>query len=252
MIGNRPPLKKVQNNCCVVACACYNSSYMKETVQNLNDQTGSAAEGPKPVAAGGLEPTSMARRKNETPVKATRFKGIGADAQALGVSRAHLWRVLAGRFVSYSLSQRYAVLKVRKSMRDENQPSGPPDQNVGIDPADVNLNWSWIGEVLAKLGISVLIVASKRNAQKAEWPHVGNLVGRVLESRQLGRWDSGKLGDSTCWYFYVSSNRLAEALPLVKGELEARRLLAEVTIAVADHEAKTFRIFWPELEKAGT
>lgn len=40
-----------------------------------------------------------------------RFAGIGEAAQALGVDRTHLWRVLTGRRQSRSLSARYAAWK---------------------------------------------------------------------------------------------------------------------------------------------
>ena len=39
-----------------------------------------------------------------------RFAGIGEAAQALGVDRTHLWRVLTGRRKSASLHARYEAL----------------------------------------------------------------------------------------------------------------------------------------------
>jgi|GEM_PF-3846276 hypothetical protein len=41
----------------------------------------------------------------------TRFRGICADAEALGVTREHLWLVLTGHRVSRPLSCRYRDLK---------------------------------------------------------------------------------------------------------------------------------------------
>ena len=40
-----------------------------------------------------------------------KFRGIGADAIALGVHRIHLYAVLDGRRESRSLTARYAALK---------------------------------------------------------------------------------------------------------------------------------------------
>jgi hypothetical protein len=52
----------------------------------------------------------VTKGKSETK-KRSRFTGICADAQALGVSREHLFRVLTGERQSRSLMRRYLELK---------------------------------------------------------------------------------------------------------------------------------------------
>lgn len=49
------------------------------------------------------------KNKNKSPRRArrVRFAGIGEAAQALGVDRTHLWRVLTGQRQSRSLLRRY-------------------------------------------------------------------------------------------------------------------------------------------------
>jgi hypothetical protein len=51
-----------------------------------------------------------ATSQNSTKKK-VRFRGIVADANALGVRRETLWRVLTGEWKSKSLLQRYKALK---------------------------------------------------------------------------------------------------------------------------------------------
>lgn len=48
------------------------------------------------------------------PGQRVRFKGIGRDANQLGVTREHLWRVLTARRESKSLLARYKVLANKK------------------------------------------------------------------------------------------------------------------------------------------
>lgn len=49
------------------------------------------------------------RPKRQSPL--TRFPGLIADADALGVHRTHLYLVLSGQRTSASLLQRYRALK---------------------------------------------------------------------------------------------------------------------------------------------
>jgi hypothetical protein len=47
----------------------------------------------------------------------TRFKGIVADAKALGVSTEHLWRVLSGERQSNRTTAAYAALKASQNQK---------------------------------------------------------------------------------------------------------------------------------------
>jgi len=57
----------------------------------------------------------MESRSNRNPKRAPRIPGICADAEALGVTRIHLWCVLKGRRESASLKRRYAALKTKQA-----------------------------------------------------------------------------------------------------------------------------------------
>lgn len=46
--------------------------------------------------------------------RAPKIRGMVADAEALGVCRTHLWRVLTGQRESRSLMRRYQELQERK------------------------------------------------------------------------------------------------------------------------------------------
>jgi hypothetical protein len=47
----------------------------------------------------------------QKPIRGKRIKGICADAEALGVTRMHLWAVLHGHRESKPLLSRYQALK---------------------------------------------------------------------------------------------------------------------------------------------
>lgn len=53
-----------------------------------------------------------------------RFRGIVADARALGVSRDHLWRVLVGDRQSLSLLKRYNALQTKKRKQHHRRQEG--------------------------------------------------------------------------------------------------------------------------------
>jgi hypothetical protein len=58
----------------------------------------------------------VTKGKSETK-RRSRFTGICADAEALGVSREHLFRVLTGERQSRSLMRRYLELKQPETVR---------------------------------------------------------------------------------------------------------------------------------------
>lgn len=120
--------------------------------------------------------------------------------------------------------------------------SNAPDK---ADPAAANECWEFVRDVLAKLGLAVLVVESAVNPQKAGWPHVGALIGYELEATKLGLYDSGKLGDRARWYFHVAADRMPEAIAAVKRVLEAYGLLSQVKLGHADAEACVWRTISP-------
>ena len=54
---------------------------------------------------------TLRKTKKPGPRGKTKFKNIGRDCQALGVSRIHLWFVLTGQRESEGLMARYEALK---------------------------------------------------------------------------------------------------------------------------------------------
>jgi len=54
-------------------------------------------------------------RSKDKPKRVIRYHGICADAATLGVNRNSLYKVLSGRWVSKSLSARYAALKATRA-----------------------------------------------------------------------------------------------------------------------------------------
>ncbi|MGP8197987.1 MAG: hypothetical protein ACLQU4_00615 [Limisphaerales bacterium] len=64
-------------------------------------------------------------RRGRKPGSRTQFKGISADAKALGVTVSYLWRVRTGRMVSRSLTIRDAKLKSQTPMTELQPPTTP-------------------------------------------------------------------------------------------------------------------------------
>lgn len=72
-------------------------------------------------------------KARNTPKNPTQFPGISRDAEALGVTRTHLWLVLSGRRQSRRLMRRYKLLKeeaqngnrpMRRSGKSPTKPTG--------------------------------------------------------------------------------------------------------------------------------
>lgn len=66
----------------------------------------------------GTRKAKASRKRRKRPI---RFPGIVAAAQALGVSRVHLYLVLSGRRKSARLLERY------EEWKDQTQPQGDPE-----------------------------------------------------------------------------------------------------------------------------
>lgn len=116
-----------------------------------------------------------------------------------------------------------------------------------LDPADANLSWLWIRDVLTPLGLTVLVVETTVNPQANNWPHVGNLVSAELEKCGHGYFDSMHMGETTRWWFLVPAAAIAEALTETKNCLTAWKLIGSVKIGHADAEAGAWRTFHPGL-----
>lgn len=63
--------------------------------------------------------------KRGTTKRRWRFRGICADAQALGVGREHLYKVLAGNRPGNSLIARYRALKAAQATTETTKSSAP-------------------------------------------------------------------------------------------------------------------------------
>jgi hypothetical protein len=116
----------------------------------------------------------------------------------------------------------------------------------GRDPADACTNWTWIRDVLAPIGLTVVVVEWTRADGRFPGPLMARDIGQKLAAGELGEFDSIKVGKVIRFFFHVAVERLAEALQTVESELQARDMLANAKIAHADAEAGLWRTFWPK------
>ena len=119
-----------------------------------------------------------------------------------------------------------------------------------IDPANANGCPEWI-EDMGKIGFTVAFIQAPYSP--ALWANSGfeKRLGSELIEAGLGHLDSAKWGNPTTFFFYLRSGRLAAGLQLIKSRLAAIELLPHVKVGYADPGDKCWRIFSPELERAG-
>src|ERR1017187_9916744 len=120
---------------------------------------------------------------------------------------------------------------------------------VSVRPEDACTNWTWIRDVLAPLGLTVVVVEWTRAGGRFPGPLMARDIDQKLAAGELGEFDSVRVGKEIRFFFYIAVGRLAEALQTVESELQARDMLANAKIAHADAEAGLWRTYWP---KAGT
>jgi hypothetical protein len=117
---------------------------------------------------------------------------------------------------------------------------------VSVRPADACTNWTWIRDVLAPLGLTVLVCEWPSDMSRCPGPLTARDIGQKLAASELGEFDSIKVGKGIRFFFHVVVGRLAEALQTVESELQARDMLASAKIAHADAEAGLWRTYWPK------
>ena len=116
------------------------------------------------------------------------------------------------------------------------------------DPADANTCWEWIQDVLAKIGLAVVVIeVSKVNPTAYCWPALGLALSAKLNAANLGELDAFKAGEPPRLFFLVPTNRIAEGLQKLKAELIALNLLEYVRLGFADADVKVWRTVHPLL-----
>lgn len=120
-----------------------------------------------------------------------------------------------------------------------------PQASTGpADPSDCNLNLEWI-ETMAKAGFAIVVVQVPYCPELWQKSEVEEVLGELLETAELGFFDSARYGNPTRFFFYVNKRKLQFALGLLKPLLENRGLLAVSTIGYADEQDKVWRQFHP-------
>ncbi len=180
-------------------------------------------------------------------------------AGILGVTPEHLNRVINGHLLSRSLSARVEALKQEEAKRMSQEikprfdPGAAPEASAAgnsLDPAAANTCIEWL-DVAGKVGFTVVAVVAPYSEELWAVSGFEKTLGRELNEAGLGHYDSAKWFNPIAFFFYVSTQRLAVGLQTIKQRLGEIGLLSRVKIATADPETKTWRIFWPEADKAG-
>ena len=122
---------------------------------------------------------------------------------------------------------------------------------MAIDPAAANQDIEWV-ELVGKLGLTTVAVQISYSAELWENSGFEQDLSRELAQGGLGELDSVKWFNLIVFFFYVRTQDLAAGLQFIKARLAAIGLLPRVKIGVADLESRTWRVFYPELEKAST
>ena len=138
-------------------------------------------------------------------------------------------------------------LHPRFSMSSEPSAEPPP---AHVDPADANGCPEWL-EDMGKVGFTVAFIQAKYSPALWANSNFEKRLGSELTEAGLGHLDSAKWGNPTTFFFYLRSGRLAAGLQLIKSRLAAIELLPHVKVGYADPGDKCWRIFSPELERAG-
>lgn len=115
------------------------------------------------------------------------------------------------------------------------------------DPTEANNCLEWI-EGMAKIGFTVAVVEVKYSRPELEKAGLGfeERIGSLLQDGELGHFDTMQQGDPFKLFFYLHTKTLSVALQFIKAKLEELGLLSLCKIGHADHEAKVWRVFYPE------
>jgi hypothetical protein len=176
--------------------------------------------------------TNQVANGKQPKTRGPRIRGIGADAQALGVTREHLSAVLKGRRESNPLKARYQALKqsrqqpiMKKSTKLS--PQGRAPMPIEFAPLQ-NLQPSFF-QTLRTLGLEVVLVridTSKNTPPGAIQEGIPEDLDQALQSVKAGQFDSDFYPlHSQCLFFHVKNKKLGIAMNQIKGRLQARGLL---------------------------
>jgi hypothetical protein len=116
-------------------------------------------------------------------------------------------------------------------------------------PATQNFQPAFFG-IVTQLGLSVVAVIFKGVASNHpifQHAELDEALGRDVREAKCGQFDSNFFHPSERWIIFHATN-LAKCVAVLKAGLEARELLQEAQIAVAEtHEA--FLVWWPPTAK---
>jgi hypothetical protein len=108
------------------------------------------------------------------------------------------------------------------------------------DPAAANVSWEWIDDVLTPLGLTVLVIEAYSKPDEA-CPWLNESIGPKMEAAHVGSFDSYKVGNPICFFFYVRPGRIADALQIVFAELASAGIRQQCKVGYADQVAKVWR-----------
>jgi hypothetical protein len=188
---------------------------------------------------------------NETAKPRTpRINGISADAEALGVTREHLFLVLRGIRKSDPLRARYQALKQaqqKKRMKTTRKPNPPATISMPIELAALqNLQPSFF-KTLTTLGLDVVIVRFKAEKDSIVWRHdtIATDIGNEMAVLEAGHFDSSFFPLGAQWHFYqVDRAKLGAAIHRIKETLAERGLL-EISGIYHAESAEILREWFP-------
>jgi hypothetical protein len=108
-------------------------------------------------------------------------------------------------------------------------------------PADANVSWEWITEVLKPIGLGVVVVQCAMEATEPAPLALHKQIGSKLQAENLGQLDSFKIGNPTHFFFLVGNSRIAQALQIILRELAAAGLMDHCKVAHADPAERVWR-----------
>ena len=192
--------------------------------------------------------------------------GLLEAAAALGCNYSHLRRVVIGARPSKSLMARYRALKSSLPNQTATRPRGAeaarrasmatplpmktnlPQKSAQTAPdrcaAAENLT-PVLFNILAKLGLDVLVVQFQAGPASPIWQHAGieQVLHDELQAAQAGQYDSEVYVPGSRWFFF-HVNDLGKAMQTIKTCLAARGLL-EITILLHAETAQDLRVYYP-------
>ncbi len=117
----------------------------------------------------------------------------------------------------------------------------PPAKPAHLDFADVNYNGDWM-KSLDKIGFCCVVVQMARNNQVLQEAKFCDALDESLKDAAIGHYDSSQYQPKIRHFFYVNTDRLAQALDLVTRYLFHVALLEHSVIAHFDAADKKWRL----------